>query len=165
MTSDVPDEVHAPNANYAHRSSAYYVFEPEKRQWMNVSPSRPHLPASPTTERSTTTVKQFDSEQASTETRKVRPNNNGRVEEIRDNITRLKIIIGHPGSFQWSCRLARRQSVNGFQVANANEQMQPPNVRGESNYSRSTASARALRENYPKAVTLSKGRRAAMKRA
>lgn len=28
--ADVPDEVHAPDANYAHCSSAYYVFEPEK---------------------------------------------------------------------------------------------------------------------------------------
>ena len=30
MTADVPDEVHAPDANYAHCSSAYYVFEPER---------------------------------------------------------------------------------------------------------------------------------------
>ena len=139
--TNVPDEVHAPDANYAHCSSAHYVFEPGSCQWMNKTPSRTDLPASPTTERGTTTVKQFDGEQASAETRKVRANNNGRVEEARDDIARLKITIGHHGRVQWFRRLARRQSKNVFQVANANEQMRPPKVRGESNYSRSTASA------------------------
>lgn len=130
---------------------------------MNMNLSQTHLPAPPTTERGTTTVKQFDGEQASAETRKVRANNNGRIEEARDDIARLKITIGHAGRFQWVCRLAKRQSKNVFQVANANEQMRPPKVLGESSYSRITAGAEALRERYPKAVTLSKGRRAAMK--
>lgn len=126
-------------------------------------PSRTDLPASPTTERGATTVKQFDGEQASAETRKVRANNNGRVKEARDDIARLKITIGHAGRFQWVCRLARRQSKNVFQAANAMSKCGLPKSEANPIIQESTASAKALREKYPKAVTLSKGRRAAMK--
>jgi hypothetical protein len=84
-------------------------------------------------------MEQFNGKEASAETGKVRSNDNGRVEEARDDITRLKMTVGHPGRLQWVRRLARRRSNNGFQVANANARMRPPKIRGESNYSRSPA--------------------------